>query len=125
MIKKSLDVCPACNAKLIIKEYECPHCNVTIRGEFQNSVFNRLNAEQLEFVKVFILAQGNIREVENKLKISYPTVKNKLNELIKILQQLEIKHKKESVINILEELENGFINIAEAIEKINHKKKGI
>ncbi len=123
MIKKSLDICPVCDSKLLIKEYACPKCHTSIKGEFQNSVFNRLSSEQLEFVRIFILAQGNIREVENRLKISYPTVKNKINELIKILQDIDVKNKKDSIINVLDELENGFINISEAIDKISKKKK--
>lgn len=123
MKKINLTDCPVCESKLLIKQYACPKCHTSINGEFTTSVFSRLNSEQIDFIKIFLMAQGNIKEVENRLKISYPTVKNKINEINKVFHESDSKTKKDSVISILDEIENGFINVADAIEKISKKKK--
>jgi len=70
-----LKQCPVCNSTLEIKEYHCPKCDTTIRGNFEVGDLASLSAAQQEFVKIFICNQGNIKEVEKALGISYPTVK--------------------------------------------------
>jgi hypothetical protein len=103
-----------CNGTLDIKEYHCPSCDTSIKGKFKVSEFDMLNVKQLEFVKTFICCQGNIKEVEKALNISYPTVKNKLSEVTDLL----CGKKSEPVYTILEEIENGKLSIDEAIKKI-------
>jgi len=97
---KRLKRCPVCNIDLVIREYYCPDCEITIRGDFTQSDLATLTLGQQEFVKVFLLAQGNIKEVEKRLGISYPTVKNRLGEIVR---QLEVTEKKE--VGVLEMLD--------------------
>jgi hypothetical protein len=77
--------------------------------------FAVLSAAQNQFVKTFICCGGNIREVEKELKISYPTVKNRLAEV----QEILCNNKTASASNeILDKVEAGEISVEEAIEKI-------
>src|SRR6056297_3070418 len=90
MLKK----CPICDGKIIIKEYECKDCNVKISGEFNIEDFSLpVNKEILEFIKVFIYAEGNIKKVEGILNCSYPKVKSLLN---KARNSLGVNYKKEN-----------------------------
>ncbi len=114
-----LTKCPFCNGALEIKELGCNKCDVTIRGRFPFSTFFQLSPEQMEFVKIFLKSRGNIKEVEKELGISYPTVRGKLND---ILKSLGMKPDKEALKReeILESLSKGEITTEEAVEKLKN-----
>src|SRR5690625_3082281 len=77
--------CPVCNHALHVTKLACSHCATTIENEFHLSKFATLSKEQLQFVEIFLLSRGNIKEVEKALHISYPTVRTRLNEIIEQL----------------------------------------
>ncbi|MGM0436708.1 MAG: DUF2089 domain-containing protein [Bacillota bacterium] len=112
--------CPVCNENLRITKLKCPHCRTEISGNFQLDKFLRLDKEQLEFVEVFIKSRGNIKEVEREMGISYPTVRNKLDDVIGALgynaeespDDVTAEKRKE----ILDSLEKGEIDSKEAVE---------
>jgi Uncharacterized protein conserved in bacteria len=58
-----------------------------MRGEFQSGQLSSLSDETLTFIKVFLSARGNLTEVERVLGISYPTIRNKLDEINNILNR--------------------------------------
>jgi hypothetical protein len=118
-VNKRLRNCPVCNSRLQIVRYHCPECSTSIEGEFSISEFAALSPAQQEFVITFICNQGNIKEVEKALGISYPTVKNRLQEMIKILCPGRLRLQKSgSSFSVLEELESGRITVSEAIDKL-------
>ena len=45
----------------------------------------RLNDQQLEFVEVFLRCEGTIKDVEDMLGISYPTVKSRLANVLEAM----------------------------------------
>lgn len=118
-MNKRLRNCPVCNARLEVQRYHCPSCDITIDGQFALSELAALNAEQQEFVKIFICCSGSIKEVEKKMGISYPTVKNRLNQVIEILcpQSVKSKQSKNSE-DILQKLESGSISVEQAIHEM-------
>lgn len=81
--------CPVCDGELHVKKLACSHCETTIENDFSLSKFTIFSEEQLKFIEVFLLNRGNIKGVEKTLHISYPTVRNRLNEIIKLLRQTE------------------------------------
>src|SRR5690554_323088 len=85
MTNKLLGDCPVCSKNLKIVALHCPSCDTEIRGNFTAGKFAQLSDSQLKFVEVFIKSRGNIKEVERELGISYPTVRNKLDEIINAL----------------------------------------
>lgn len=116
--------CPVCEQPLQITELHCKHCDTTVRGRFSTSGFHRLSKEQLEFVEIFVKSRGNIKEVERELGISYPTVRNRLEQVIEAMgypaQQLhpeESKRRKE----ILDRLNRGEITTEEALKSLNQE----
>jgi hypothetical protein len=58
-----------------------------MRGEFQLGRLASLSEDELTFIQVFLFARGNLSEVERILGISYPTIRNKLDEINEILKQ--------------------------------------
>ena len=86
-MQKLFNQCPACGGQLIITECKCPACQLQMRGEFQPGQLSSLSDEALTFIKVFLSARGNLTEVERVLGISYPTIRNKLDEINNILNR--------------------------------------
>lgn len=118
-MNKKLKNCPVCNSLLEVTRYHCNTCGTTIEGHFSVGELSSLNAKQQEFVKIFICAHGNIKEVEKALGISYPTVKNRLSEISNLLcENKKKKSESDRSLKVLEDLENGVIDIEEAIKKI-------
>lgn len=116
---KLLSHCPVCSNKLKAIKLKCNHCNTIIDNEFQLSKFDYLSNEQLYFIETFIKCRGNIKEVEKELGISYPTVRAKLDEVIKNLGYPVKETKvKEDRNDVLTALENGDISVDEAINKL-------
>lgn len=77
--------CPACQSKMIVTELTCRECGTRVQGEFEAPGLQRLSAEQLQFAEVFLRCRGNIKEVERELKISYPTVRSRLDQIIQAM----------------------------------------
>ena len=109
--------CPVCNGALEIRELGCNKCDVTIRGRFPFSTLFQLRPEQMDFVKLFLKSRGNIKEIEKELGISYPTVRGKLNDVLKSLgmEPDRASLKREEV---LDELSKGVINVDDALEQL-------
>jgi hypothetical protein len=112
--------CPICQSEIKVTEIRCKKCKSVIQGEFDLCKFCRLNDQQKYFLEVFIKNRGNIKEIERELGISYPTVRNKLDQVISVLGHKVEKpaiDKKE----VLEKLKNGEITKDEALKLLNGK----
>jgi hypothetical protein len=77
--------CPICEAELTVTHLRCQRCGTGLEGTFTLTKFDRLSREQLRFVDVFVKNRGVIRDVERELGISYPTVRSRLDEVIRAL----------------------------------------
>ena len=80
-MRKHLEKCPACDATLDITSYTCPECGIRIEGCFAGCTFCKLNDEDRLFALVFLQTEGNMKDVERLMGISYPTVKSRLAKL--------------------------------------------
>jgi len=120
-MNKRLKQCPVCNSNLEIVEYHCPSCDTSIKGKFGIGDLSLLTPVQQEFVKIFVCSQGNIKIVEKALGISYPTVKNRLSEVSRVLCPQAQPGFEDFSTEILEEIEKGDISVDEAIEKLKKR----
>lgn len=111
--------CPCCEGKMQIETIKCKKCGTAITNNFEFSIFDRLNSEQTKFLLGFIGTEGNIKEMEKKFSISYPTVKSRLT-LIKQALDLETVSQTDSV-EIIDRLEAGEISAQEALKLLTDK----
>lgn len=81
--------CPSCNGRLSVKRLHCDHCETEVEGQFTLPALASLSQEDQEFVVEFIKASGSLKEMAVILKVSYPTVRNRLDEVIAKLKQSE------------------------------------
>lgn len=115
--KDYLEKCPVCDGKLITTDYQCEDCGTHISGYFKGSKLSKLSKEDLEFIEIFVMNRGSIKEIEKVMGISYPTVRNKLDNVIKALgHKIDSEH---SRMEILETLDEGQITAEEATEMLN------
>jgi hypothetical protein len=111
---KIITQCPSCKStKLHATKIECTDCKTTFEGEFAIPALLKLSEEDLQFIFDFVKCSGSLKEMAVKLKISYPTLRNKLNDLIDNLESLEVE-KVESKDEVLRLLEKGKISAKEA-----------
>lgn len=122
MPKKTPHTCPSCSGTLYVSELKCPECSTAVRGEYHPSPLGSLTEEQLKFAQTFILSRGNIKEVESRLGISYPTVRNKLDEVIKALSDKNSSTM--SAAEILDALEFSQVSAEQAAEMLKSLNKG-
>ncbi len=119
MKQEVIGKCPICGDELFATRLSCNTCNTNIEGEFSLCNFCKLTGEEKQFIEIFIKSRGNIKEIERELGISYPTVKGKLDSLIKSLgydekEQISSISRKE----ILDMLNRGEITSEEAVKLI-------
>jgi hypothetical protein len=98
----------------------CRHCDTTIEGHFELGRFYQLSPEQLAFAEIFIRCEGKINRVGEELKLSYPTVRGRLNDLIRALgyEVEEALASEEDRKAILEKLAQGKISSEDAIRQL-------
>jgi hypothetical protein len=77
--------CPSCDGDLAVSRLKCPDCAITIDGDFAMPALLKLTPAQIDFVEVFVKNRGIIREVERELGVSYPTVRARLDDVIRAL----------------------------------------
>ncbi|HOT91309.1 MAG TPA: DUF2089 domain-containing protein [Anaerolineae bacterium] len=79
--------CPVCHDDLHVSQLVCRTCGAEIRGHFEMDRLSQLIPEQRYFVEVFLLCEGKLNCVQDELGISYPTVRSRLDEIIRALKR--------------------------------------
>ena len=77
--------CPVCSGQLAVTRLRCGECGTTIEGEFTVGRFGRLAKDQLVVLESFLRSRGNLRDMERELGISYPTVRARVEALVRAL----------------------------------------
>ena len=77
--------CPVCSGELAVTRLRCGDCGTTIEGEFGVGRFARLTREQTQVLESFLRSRGNLRDMERELAISYPTVRVRVEALVRAL----------------------------------------
>jgi hypothetical protein len=85
MARDVISTCPVCSSELSITRLQCRGCGTAIEGDFNVGRFGRLSREQLALLESFLRARGNAKELERELKVSYPTVRARIEALVKAL----------------------------------------
>lgn len=112
--------CPVCKETMEVTRVYCRHCDTAIEGHFSLGRFDRLSAEQLRFAEIFVYCEGKITRVQEEMGVSYPTVRARLNDLIRALgYEIEAEPvgiSPEERQSILEDLAAGKISSEDAVE---------
>ncbi len=115
--------CPICGGDLVVTGLQCRVCDTRLEGRFIPRVtpFADLDLEQLTFLETFLRCEGKLNCVGDKLGLSYPTVRNRLREVIRALgfepegEPAEPPVDQELRRKVLDDLEAGRITPEEAL----------
>ena len=122
--------CPLCGGELVVTAMQCRVCDTRFEGRFAPRVtpFADLTPEQRAFVELFIRCEGKLNCVGEELNLSYPTVRNRLREIIRALgyepkgeAEAEAEEAEASAPDeaqrrkVLDDLEAGRITVEEAL----------
>jgi len=113
--------CPACGGTLVVESLRCPSCRTGVAGEYPMSRFMALSPEQMGFCELFLRCRGNLKDVGAALDISYPTARNRLDDLLRALG-FEAESRRGDRLEILEQLNRGEITPAEALKRLGGKE---
>ena len=117
---QGLTICPVCAGSLRVTRMNCPQCEIAVEGQFVVSKLGLLSPSQQEFVELFLACGGNIKEVEAALGISYPTVKKRLEEIVRALGS-EVVERSRSVTErdeVLQQIEAGKLSAKEGARRL-------
>lgn len=128
-----LKTCPVCGGELVVTRLHCAVCDTSLEGHFKAAPagpFSQLNAEQVQFLLNFVRCEGRFTRLEEELKLSYPTLRNRLYEIIRALgyepgreEPAAPRLSAEDRRRILEDLDQGRINWEEAQRRLKGIKE--
>ena len=118
--------CPVCGDALIVTRLQCPTCDSAIEGRFQFGRLEQLSPEQRAFAELFVRCEGKLNWVAQELKLSYPTVRGRLDDVIRAMgyevrempPAEERQRAAEQRQAILDELAAGRITSADAVRQL-------
>lgn len=91
MIKKKIfpTLCPSCGSELKVHSLHCHTCDTTITGEYKIPAIQRLSPDEQIFITNFVKCSGSLKQMATDMHLSYPTVRNILDDIIEKLKNLE------------------------------------
>lgn len=81
----AIATCPICSGELAVTRLHCGSCGTTLEGEFTVGRFARLPREQFGLLESFLRSRGNLKDLERELGVSYPTVRARIDQLLRVL----------------------------------------
>jgi hypothetical protein len=83
--------CPSCENQLSVTELSCTECNTKVSGTYMLPLLLQIPVEEQQFILDFFLSSGSLKEMANQMGKSYPTVRNKLDDIIEKIKNLQPK----------------------------------
>jgi len=114
--------CPSCEGELLATRLSCRACGTQLDGQFEIPPLLQLSPDDLAFVTAFVRTSGSLKAMAQQLGVSYPTVRNRLDEILLRLEAVEQSIDKRRH-EILDALENGKLTAKTAAEQL--KKVGL
>jgi hypothetical protein len=118
-MEKIISKCPSCGEEMITSELKCTQCDLRIKKDFALCEFCRLSENDYEFLKIFLRTQGRITDIEKILGLSYPTIKAKIDDLLKNLNLSLLVDDEDP----LAALAQGTLSVDEAVAILKQRRK--
>lgn len=74
--------CPSCDDDLFVTQLTCNSCLTTINGSYVLPQIVKLSPSEQNFVLQFFINSGSLKQMALQLGVSYPTVRNQLDDII-------------------------------------------
>lgn len=124
----ALNRCPVCKSELTVTRLHCSTCDTVVEGRFTTGHFANLSPEQIEFIVTFVRCEGKINRMEQEIGLSYPTIRNRLQEVIRALgfepgreDAPDVSEERRRAI--LDDLNSGKISAEAAMRKLRGEEE--
>lgn len=115
-----LDQCPNCHSPLKVKKKECIQCGLQLEAEFDENPLFLLSRDEQDFILDFILCGGNLKALGDKLGLTYPTLRTRLDRIISRLEPLSQVVSAEQILN---KIDKGELKPEEGIQQLKELKE--
>ena len=82
-------VCPSCESSLNVSQMKCNNCHTEVNGNYELPLYLQLNRDEQDFILEFFLSSGSIKEMAKQAQLSYPTMRNQMDDLIEKIKNLK------------------------------------
>ncbi len=103
--------CPVCREELLTTRLTCPSCHTEVSGTFGGCRYCKLSDEDQSLLAVFLRSRGNLRDVQAHLGVSYPTARQRFQDL---LVRLGLDQPITDPNEVMQDLAAGRISVEEA-----------
>jgi hypothetical protein len=117
--------CVVCGGSTVIERVRCTECSTAVEGTFGAGWSQSLSPEQAAFARVFLEQRGKIKDVEQVLGVSYPTVVSRLDEVVVALtgrpaapREASVSRAQQHRKDVLDALAAGTIDADEAARRL-------
>lgn len=114
--------CPSCGGSLHVQKLECCACGTEVSGLFEPCPVCRLEGELRRLFDLFLAARGNIKQVQRELGVSYPTARQRIEEMFRQLGTV-VDSRPPDAITVLKRVRAGELSVEEA-ERILREGSG-
>jgi hypothetical protein len=76
---------------LKVKSLRCEQCGTEVTGLYELPLLARLKPEEQDFIVRFMKCSGSLKDMAKQFGLSYPTVRNMLDDLIERMVKEEKK----------------------------------
>ncbi|GKQ43294.1 hypothetical protein RD055328_12170 [Companilactobacillus sp. RD055328] len=70
-------------------------------GAIINTWYEDMTDEDMIFIKRFVLSSGSLKQVAKEYSVSYPTVRNRLNEVINKIDIIDEKDSEPFIMDVM------------------------
>jgi len=108
--------CPSCTSPLTVSQMRCTRCDTRLEGDFHLPALLQLPEDDLLFVQEFVLASGSLKAMAQIRNLSYPTLRNRLDDLIARLKAVPDAGTRRR--DILDALAAGTLSVQDAVHQL-------
>lgn len=74
--------CPSCFSGLNVKSLKCENCGTEVSGTYDLPPLAKLEPDDQRFIIEFVRCSGSLKDMARSMGLSYPTVRNRLDDII-------------------------------------------
>src|ERR1700743_2282596 len=89
MQKNLPHTCPSCSSVLKVKSLVCEECDTEVSGIFSLPLLASLTQQEQALIIDFVKSSGSLKIMAQQLGLSYPTVRNMLDDLISKIETIQ------------------------------------
>jgi hypothetical protein len=107
--------CPSCRGPMQVEKLACASCGTEVTGSYAPCPVCRLEPEHRRLFDLFLETRGNLKDVQRRLQVSYPTTRQRIEELFSALGLGEASaEERPAPLEVLRKVREGQLTVEQA-----------